>query len=185
MAFFVSTPEQAAKIAPIRGELPALQHVIVFADGPMPGVESASLELEAKGAAGDDAAALARYRADALAVRPDDLATIIYTSGTTGEPKGVMLTHDNITSNVVAVQAVIPFRPDDIALSFLPLSHIFERMFDYLMFSVGRVDRVRGIDRHGAAEHRRGAAHARRVGAAPLREDVRPRAGECARGRAP
>ena len=137
VACFVSTAEQAAKIAAVRGELPALQHVISFADGPLPGVEMSLAQLEAKGAAGDDAAALARYRADALSVRPDDIATIIYTSGTTGEPKGAMLSHGNIASNVVAVQAVIPFRSDDISLSFLPLSHILERMFDYLMFSVG------------------------------------------------
>ncbi len=137
VALFVSTAEQAAKIAEVRGELPALQHVISFADERLPGVELSLAALEARGAAAENAATLAQYRADALSVRPDDLATIIYTSGTTGAPKGAMLSHGNITSNVLAVANAIPFRSTDVSLSFLPLSHILERMFDFLMFYVG------------------------------------------------
>ncbi|HEX8657987.1 MAG TPA: long-chain fatty acid--CoA ligase [Hymenobacter sp.] len=66
------------------------------------------------------------------AVQPDDLLTLIYTSGTTGNPKGVMLTHDNILSNCRSSQRFVPVSKDDKALSFLPLCHIFERMVTYL-----------------------------------------------------
>ncbi len=64
-------------------------------------------------------------------VRPDDVATIVYTSGTTGPPRGAMLTHQNILSNVEAVLAMIPVDHRDTVLSFLPLSHILERMAGY------------------------------------------------------
>ncbi|MFM2269955.1 MAG: hypothetical protein RL757_3396 [Bacteroidota bacterium] len=64
-------------------------------------------------------------------IQPDDLATIIYTSGTTGEPKGVMLSHDNIISNVMAVMPLFPLGAGERALSFLPLNHIFERVATY------------------------------------------------------
>ena len=75
--------------------------------------------------------------AEALRVQPNDLATIIYTSGTTGEPKGVMLSHDNIYSNVAATRNALVMRGDDVSLSFLPLSHILQRMGDYWFFTTG------------------------------------------------
>ncbi len=70
----------------------------------------------------------------AAAVGREDLTTIIYTSGTTGEPKGVMLTHSNVVSNLVGTSERLAFAPDDVVLSVLPLSHVFERgaMYMYL-----------------------------------------------------
>ena len=105
----------------------------------VPGLTNMSIaELEKRGTQGDNQETISAYREDALMTKPDDVATIIYTSGTTGEPKGVMLTHDNIFSNVAAARTKIPFEGDDTALSFLPLSHIFERMGGhYLMFATG------------------------------------------------
>src|SRR5215207_3008337 len=138
VAIFVSDAAQAAKIAAVRTECPTLRHVITFATDRHEGADLTIAEVEARGAAVDDDARRTRYREHALSVKPDDLATLIYTSGTTGEPKGVMLTHDNLYSNVMASACQIPFEGKDVCLSFLPLSHIFERMAGhYLMFHVG------------------------------------------------
>ncbi|HEY0970977.1 MAG TPA: long-chain fatty acid--CoA ligase [Gemmatimonadales bacterium] len=133
---FVSTAEQAAKIAQVRAKAPNVEHVIAFDEGATADMTLA--ELEARGAAAESPDRIARYREEALAVRPDDLATIIYTSGTTGDPKGVMLTHDNFHSNVAAACEAVPFAGDDTCLSFLPLSHVLERMAGhYLMWRTG------------------------------------------------
>ena len=141
VAIFVSTPEQAEKIREIRGQLPALKTVISFAEPKPAGVDMTFAELEAQGRAADSADAKARWKTEALQVKPDDLATLIYTSGTTGAPKGVMLSHDNIYSNVkeicLALGSLFEEGADQ-TLSFLPLSHILERMAGhYLMFATG------------------------------------------------
>ncbi len=77
------------------------------------------------------------FRVTALEARPEDIATLLYTSGTTGNPKGVMLTHDNLASNVGAVQRVLPPVSDDTSLVFLPLSHVLQRMVSFLHFYDG------------------------------------------------
>src|SRR5262249_50500355 len=133
----VSTPAQARKLAEIRALAPHLRHVIRFDDPPMEGTLSLD-EVRARGreALAADKEAVKRRAAEA---KPEDLATLIYTSGTTGDPKGVMLTHDNIVSNVHAgLSAFGEIGTSDVALSFLPLCHIFERMGGhYLMLERG------------------------------------------------
>jgi long-chain acyl-CoA synthetase len=102
--------------------------------------------LEASGA---ESRALQPKLFDELASRAtaDDLATIIYTSGTTGEPKGVMLTHRNLVSNALHSGSVFDLKPDDTALSFLPLSHVFERTVLYIYLSFGvQVSFARGVE---------------------------------------
>ena len=134
---FVSTSDQARKIAAIRAETPGVTHVVGFGAGHEDGCDLTFAELEARGAALDSPEAAARFRADALAVPPDALLTLIYTSGTTGSPKGVMLTQDNVHSNCAATSEMIRLSGNDLALSFLPLSHIFERMGAYYLFANG------------------------------------------------
>ena len=70
-------------------------------------------------------------------IKPDDLATIIYTSGTTGTPKGVMLTHHNIISNIVSLSKIMPMNDNHRMISFLPICHIFERTGIYFYLAVG------------------------------------------------
>jgi len=114
------------KIEAIRPELRNVHHFI-FMDEEAPQGVSTLAEVMARGkvlAAADPAL----FEKRALAVKPDDLASIIYTSGTTGVPKGVMLTHANFVSNAKALDAVTDFSVKDTILSFLPLSHVLERM---------------------------------------------------------
>jgi len=136
-AIFVSGDSQAAKIAEIRADTPGVKHVITFADTKPDGVDHTLAEIEALGASVDGPERAAKWKAAALTVKPGDLATLIYTSGTTGLPKGVMLTHGNLESNVRTGAGVLPFSDADVALSFLPLSHVFERSGDYLFWIAG------------------------------------------------
>src|SRR6266545_4606620 len=139
VAAFVSTGAQLGKILEVKGNLPGLKHVVVFdrdAVAQRPGGGIMSLEaVEAKGRA--VVPKHPNWKAEALATGPDDLATLIYTSGTTGDPKGVMLSHHNIWSNVQAVLQMIPIGGGDECLSMLPLSHSYERMVDYTLFQAG------------------------------------------------
>jgi long-chain acyl-CoA synthetase len=133
---FVSNGEQLDKIQEIRGGLESLKQVVVFEPpaGELPAGVTSWDDFLASGGDGDDPDA---FREAALAAQPSDVATILYTSGTTGDPKGVMLTHWNLSSNVLAASRVLPLDDRDVTLSFLPLSHVFQRMVDYLLFSRG------------------------------------------------
>ncbi len=143
VAVFAEDREQLEKLNSIRAELPGLREVILF-DAPMPadtplgetvtsladleaeGVREAS-RLEAEGRLGE-------YETRARTVKPTDLATLIYTSGTTGAPKGVMLSHSNLYSNAIFAEQALPLGPTDRALSWLPLSHAFERTAGHFLF---------------------------------------------------
>jgi long-chain acyl-CoA synthetase len=103
-----------------------------------------ALEESGKLADARDASLFAKLSATP---EPDDLATIIYTSGTTGEPKGVMLTHRNLVSNTLSSGRIFELKPDDRALSFLPLSHVFERTVLYIYMSFGvQINYARGVE---------------------------------------
>lgn len=132
----VSNARQLAKAQEVRARLPRLKQVIVM-DPPasLPeGVLTFDDVLARAGKHPDHA----RFAELEKAVTPDQLATIIYTSGTTGAPKGAMLTHNNFMSNAQSVATLVEVLPTDMFLSFLPLSHIFERMAGhYLPLAVG------------------------------------------------
>ena len=115
----VSTEKQLEKCLAIRDEVPTLEQIIIFdaVEGEMPeGVVQWTSVCEMAGEEVDSD------------LHEDDVATIIYTSGTTGNPKGVMLTHANFISNFQACKLLIDVGETDVLLSFLPLSHVFERL---------------------------------------------------------
>ena len=119
---------QARRLLALRPRLQHLQHVIC-ADAPAD-LAGDFLRYESLIASAGDAE-IAAYRRRALEAATSDLATIIYTSGTTGEPKGVMLSHSNFTSNVIDGWNRQDYAQQDLALEFLPLSHVYERMMGY------------------------------------------------------
>jgi len=137
----VSTRAQLEKIQEVRHQLPALEAVVLidgWAAADSPSVMSlATLAERGHARLQGEWGAAREFQERARAVRTDALATIIYTSGTTGEPKGVMLTHANIVSNVKAGADVLQLTQDDVALSFLPLSHSFERTVSYIYLLAG------------------------------------------------
>ncbi len=127
-AVFVSTSEQLEKVQACRSNLPTLQHIICFdPDCETEGVITLDA-LIARGAMVPDKTPFAELIST---ISRSDWASIIYTSGTTGEPKGAVLTHWNFLSNVNSVRALLKADENDSCLSFLPLSHVFERMAGY------------------------------------------------------
>lgn len=128
----VSNPEHLQKISTIKSKLPQLRKIIVF-DPPQEIKDEDIMSFDAVLQIGRENAAKVRtqFESRCHAVKKDDLASIIYTSGTTGPPKGVCLTHDNFLSNCRSSAELLPLGESDINLSFLPLSHVFERMAGY------------------------------------------------------
>jgi long-chain acyl-CoA synthetase len=128
-AVIVSNEDQWTKIEAIRPSLPKVQHFITFLEKAPAGALTAAEVM-------DRGKTLARknpglFESLAAAVKPDDEASIIYTSGTTGMPKGVILIHSNFLSNVKTCADILEFSDKDTVLSFLPLSHVLERMVTF------------------------------------------------------
>jgi long-chain acyl-CoA synthetase len=121
--------DQWAKIAAVKAELPQVKHFITFGSDVPPGC----LAFERVAARGAEMAAgqPGVFVKGALSLKPEDEASIIYTSGTTGVPKGVILTHGNFASNVATSAELLHFNDKDTVLSFLPLSHVLERMVTF------------------------------------------------------
>ncbi|PYX91300.1 MAG: long-chain fatty acid--CoA ligase [Acidobacteria bacterium] len=130
-AIFVSTQEQLQKVLQIRRQT-KIEKIVLMEDAP-PGEAVAFQSLIANAPTGRDAAL------DAIgeSIKPDDLATIIYTSGTTGTPKGAVLTHGNITSNISFSLRDFGSGTTDLSISYLPLSHITARHLDYYCLQCG------------------------------------------------
>ncbi|MBI2093309.1 MAG: long-chain fatty acid--CoA ligase [Candidatus Omnitrophica bacterium] len=138
VACIVSNLEQAKKLLSFSAQVPSIRHQIVMD----PNVPAQTGWIHWSDVLAKGRAHLKDCRERLLqlchALRLEDTATLIYTSGTTGEPKGVQLSHRNFLSNVQACLQVVPVSDTDLHLSFLPLSHVFERMAGwYLMLSVG------------------------------------------------
>jgi long-chain acyl-CoA synthetase len=129
----VSSAELYEKITAV-GDLPALEHVVVMDAGSFPGADSfADLMSQAKQLEQRSP----EFDAMVQETKQDDVATIIYTSGTTGEPKGVMLTHGNLASNLNLSTGSLGLSDKDVSVSFLPLSHVTARHLDYALLCHG------------------------------------------------
>ena len=157
------------------------RHVITFAERPPRRRDLTLADVEARGAAVDTPERGARVEARRRS--PCSRTTSPRSStppARPASPKGVMLTHDNMYSNVMASQCRDPVRRTHDVRSQLPpaLAHLRAHGRPLPDDADGHVDRLRRVDRHRADQPRRGAADARALGAAPVREDVRPRAGE-------
>ncbi|HTM55264.1 MAG TPA: AMP-binding protein, partial [Pirellulales bacterium] len=134
---FVSGPEQAKKLAAAAKDLPDGVRIVSF-DPTSEEIRGQSVGLLADTVAGctEDQGRDIEKRTLAE-LKPDALATLLYTSGTTGEPKGVMLSHRNLVFNCRAVLESFTLEPDDLRLSWLPLSHSFARTSDYYLWIAG------------------------------------------------
>jgi long-chain acyl-CoA synthetase len=125
---FTAGAAQAKKISECRSRIPTLEHIISAA--PDTELDGDFLRYETLIISTTDAD-VAEYRRRAVEITGDNLATIIYTSGTTGEPKGVMLSHSNLSSNSIDSASNHQLLSSDVALEFLPLAHVYERTAAY------------------------------------------------------
>jgi long-chain acyl-CoA synthetase len=126
---FCHSARQAERLLQLRDQLPLLQTIILLEGTPQTAGLLSLTDFLNLGKKTDPL----QFEKLLAAGQRDDLATLVYTSGTTGEPKGAMLTHGNILANVEACSRLIEMNPTDECLSFLPLSHIFERMAGYYL----------------------------------------------------
>jgi len=129
---FVSTRKQYEKVESIRAQTKLERIVVMDKVEDLPDVPQMQYILSGATDLKD-----ATIETIANSIQPDDAATLIYTSGTTGTPKGVILTHGNLASNLGMTADLVDMNPDDVAVSFLPLSHITARHVDYLLFQRG------------------------------------------------
>jgi long-chain acyl-CoA synthetase len=129
---FVSTRKQYEKVESIRAQTKIERIVVMEKVDDLPDVPQMQYILSGAAVLRD-----AEIETIANSIQPDDVATLIYTSGTTGTPKGVILTHGNIASNLGMTTDLVDVGPQDTAISFLPLSHITARHLDYLLFQRG------------------------------------------------
>ena len=138
VAVICSTSDQLKKIEEVRGHVPSINNIIVC-DAPdaLPRGVLTFHQVVDSGRREEGASGRARFDELLTAAKPDDLATLVYTSGTTGNPKGAMLTHGNIASNISATDKLIELKPGWVSLSILPLSHILERMVDFFYLYKG------------------------------------------------
>ncbi len=130
----VSGPEQAEKLVPVADQLPDDTQFVSFDPCPQKIGKRSITQLSTLTAKVSDDEGRQIERRALEETRPTDVAAIIYTSGTTGEPKGVMLSHRNLASNCHAVLHAFSVSPDDLRLSWLPLSHSFARTSDYYLW---------------------------------------------------
>jgi long-chain acyl-CoA synthetase len=129
----VASKDQLNKLAQA-GELPALEHVLVMDEGTF---DNAASFGDLKDAAKRKQVRDAAFDARMAKAEPEEIFTIIYTSGTTGDPKGVQLTHGNVASNVSLALPQFGATAEDRTISYLPVSHVFQRHVDYAMFAMG------------------------------------------------
>ncbi len=136
---FVSGAEQFAKVREVWSQLPALEKVIPFQPLDSVGAQADARVVSWQVAAREDVSheRVEEFTRNALRAKPDDVATLIYTSGTTGKPKGVLLTHNNLASNVQGCMGRLGYVQTDLVMSVLPLCHIYERTNSYSYFAAG------------------------------------------------